>query len=535
MRLKDIQTYGFTPTNITADKKAISFMQNFQIEGINRPINTNTCLHSFAECVDIISADTWKDPANTISFRTALTIENLTEESAPRRQTLVTGPREYQREKVSSLRWKQDLFKTILNDKVAKIPEIHLRSIAPNEYRRYLIELLDGQQRVTTILDYIDGKFPLGKLDGVCGFSVDGLRWADLPVEVKQLILDYRLFAVVYVNITDEDASKMFVHVLNNTNVMNAQEKRNAVRGPLAAYIRNTARFEDTCHDLFTRDFDKRKGHEGEKLMTYFNNTFGVGRMQSDEWLAQMFYLTFKGWTGGVTQSALTNWYETSNAEGGEYQSEGSNKWQKDKKTIDKILDESYRLIKSVDPLNKKRLSNMVALVLCQYYQELKVRYGKVDMKTYTDKFFQVYEDWSCTKKELYKGRLQHDKTTALGQFSKLFGGKNSNAMNTIRDVLEMNITSLDEWGIVEIDPKRTFSEDDKYRKWKEQGGKCYFTNDPIELEDAVADHNIPHAWGVDKGGVTEYDNLIITNQYHNQQKSDKFNAEQYKEELMKV
>ena len=84
-------------------------------------------------------------------------------------------------------------------------------------------------------------------------------------------------------------------------------------------------------------------------------------------------------------------------------------------------------------------------------------------------------------------------------------------------------------------DPKRTFSEDDKYRKWKEQKGKCYFTGKEIELEDAVADHNIPHAWGVDKGGVTEYDNLIITNQYHNQQKSDKFNAEQYKEELMKV
>ena len=512
-------------------------MDNFEIEGIKRPINTNTNLNSFAECIDIISADVWKDPANSISFRTSLTIRNLTEESAPSNQRLVTSPKEYQREKVSSLNWKRDLFRTILNDKIAKIPEIHLRSLPANKYRAYLIELLDGQQRVTTILDYIAGKFKLGKLDAVGGVNVDNLRWNELPVEVKNKILNYKLTAVVYVNITDEVASKMFVHVLNNTNVMNPQEKRNAVRGPLAAYVRNTARFKD-CHELFSRYADPRKDHEGEELMTYFNNTFGVGRMQADEWLAQLSYLTLKkGWTAGITQSALTNWYETSNAEGGAYQSESSNKWQKDKKTIDKILDESYRLIKSVDTLNKARLSNMVALVLCLYYQELKGTYGKVNMKDYTDKFFQVYDDWSCPKKELYKGRLQNDKSKALGQFKSLFGGKGSNAMKTIHDVLELNISpsNLNEWGIVEIDSRRTFSEDDKYRKWKEQEGKCYFTGEFIELEDAVADHDIPHAWGVDKGGVTEYDNLIITTQHHNSKKSDKFTAEQYKEELMKV
>ena len=510
-------------------------MRDHNIKGVNRPINTNTCLHSFAECIDIISADNWKDPANSISFRTALTVDNLTQESAPNRQTLVTGPKEYQREKVSSLKWKRDLFKTILTDDIAKIPEIHLRSLPANERHDYLLELLDGQQRVTTILDYIAGKFTLGQLDAVCGCNVDGMRYTDLPVEVKDKILNYKLFAVVYVNITNDVASNMFVHVLNNTNVMNAQEKRNAVRGPLAEYIRNTARFKDTRHDLFSRKEDQRKNHEGEEVMRYFNKSFGIGRMQSDEWLAQLFYLTFKGWTAGVSQSDLTKWYETTNSESGEYQSERSNDWQRDKKKIDRILDESYRLIKSVDPLNRKRLSNMVALVLCLYYQELKERHGKVDMKSYTNKFFQIYEDWSCPKKELYKGKLQHDKTTALGQFNRLFGGKNSNALNTIRDVLELNITNLSEWGIIKLDPKRIFSEDDKYRKWKEQKGKCYFTGKEIELEDAVADHNIPHAWGVDKGGLTNYDNLIITNQDHNLQKSDKYTAEQYKEKLMKV
>ena len=510
-------------------------MEHFKLKGRSGPITRNSCFHSFVECIDIISDDLWKDRSNSVSFRTSLRIENLIEESAANKQTLVTDPREYQREKVSSLSWKQGLFRTILNDKIAKIPEVHLRSLPANEYLPYLLEVLDGQQRITAILDYIAGKYSLGTgLDAVCGFNVDGFRWPELPIEVKNHILNYRLTAVVYVNITNDVASNMFVNVLNNTNVMNPQEKRNAMRGPLAEYIRNTARFKNTRHELFSRDADTRKDHEGEEVMRHFNLKFGVGRMQADEWLAQLFYLTKKGWTTGISQAAVTKWYASTNAEGGDYQSEGSDKWQKDKKTIDTILNESYRLIKSVDPLNKMRLSNMVTLVLSLYYQELKERYLKVDMKTYTDKFFQVYEDWSCPKKELYRGKLQHDQTKVLGQFKGLFGGKGSNAMKTIHDVLELNVdeNNLSEWGIIRLDSTRDFTEDQKYLQWKKQGGKCYFTGQEIEFEDAVADHNIPHAWGIDKGGVTSEENLIVTNQYHNSKKSDNYTAEEYKEQL---
>ena len=152
-------------------------MEHFKLKGRSGPITRNSCFHSFVECIDIISDDLWKDRSNSLSFRTSLRIENLIEESAANKQTLVTDPREYQREKVSSLSWKQGLFRTILNDKIAKIPEVHLRSLPANEYLPYLLEVLDGQQRITAILDYIAGKYSLGTgLDAVCGFNVDGVE-----------------------------------------------------------------------------------------------------------------------------------------------------------------------------------------------------------------------------------------------------------------------------------------------------------------------------------------------------------------------
>ena len=80
--------------------------------------------------------------------------------------------------------------------------------------------------------------------------------------------------------------------------------------------------------------------------------------------------------------------------------------------------------------------------------------------ESFAEKFFSVYDKWSCTKEQRYVGLLQWDNKKALGQFKSLFGGKNKNAMNTIRMVLvdyNMDNDNLSEWGIVKVDSRRTF------------------------------------------------------------------------------
>ena len=112
-----------------------------------------------------------------------------------------------------------------------------------------------------------------------------------------------------------------------------------AERGPLAQWVRNTARFEDTRHELFERVPHSK--NKDEEVMKYFAPGFGVGRMQSDEWLAQLFYLTKKGWTTGISQNNLTKWYQETNVDGGIYSSVNSKDWKEDRKMMEMILKDS--------------------------------------------------------------------------------------------------------------------------------------------------------------------------------------------------
>ena len=44
----------------------------------------------------------------------------------------------------------------------------------------------------------------------------------------------------------------------------------------------------------------------------------------------------------------------------------------------------------------------------------------------------------------------------------------------------------------------------------EEQGGKCFYTGIPIDEDNLAGDHYIPRSFGIDAGGVTEYDNLVV-------------------------
>ena len=108
-----------------------------------------------------------------------------------------------------------------------------------------------------------------------------------------------------------------------------------------------------------------------------------------------------------------------------------------------------------------------------------------------------------------------------MGEFRTLFGGKNPNALNTICDILDEEVEKdISAFGIVEID-LTNFSNEDIYKKWKEQNGIDYWTGKPLEFEDAVGDHYIPRSEGVLLGGVTEYSNLVVTSDVNNRMKSN--------------
>ena len=105
-----------------------------------------------------------------------------------------------------------------------------------------------------------------------------------------------------------------------------------------------------------------------------------------------------------------------------------------------------------------------------------------------------------------------------LGAFKSLWGGFNSNVIKTALDIVTSEIALDPDWGFVEID-RSNFTNKQKEQRWEENGGVDDYTGKPIPIEDAVGDHDIPRAWGINKGGLTVYSNLKITTAYHNSQK----------------
>jgi hypothetical protein len=163
----------------------------------------------------------------------------------------------------------------------------------------------------------------------------------------------------------------------------------------------------------------------------------------------------------------------------------------------------------------------MFSQILILYGYELKNKYGSLDVPTYVSKFFEVYDKWSNTTKKLYmKEKMWGTKDEQMEPFNKLFGGKNPKAIGTITYVLDKELKAdIDSFGVVELDSRTTFPKADIIRKWEEQGRKCYYTNKPLDIKSIAGDHKIPRSWGIKKGGVTEYHNLVVTSKTLNNKK----------------
>jgi hypothetical protein len=118
--------------------------------------------------------------------------------------------------------------KSYLLDSIVRgfpVPPIYIREILDPDRRKTVREAVDGQQRLQTILDFLDDRGVILKSHNE---EVGGQKFSELHEAMKKRILNYPFSVVILVGADDADVFKTFERLNSYTLPLSAQEKLNA-------------------------------------------------------------------------------------------------------------------------------------------------------------------------------------------------------------------------------------------------------------------------------------------------------------------
>lgn len=125
------------------------------------------------------------------------------------------------------------------------IPKLLLRTAVDRDSRRTLRDVVDGQQRLRTIIEFSAGKLVLGVKAG----EWRGFRYNDLDDDLKDNFLSYKLTCEQLINADDEDVLEVFVRINSYAIPVSEAELRNArFDSNFSELVKETAK---KSHDLW--------------------------------------------------------------------------------------------------------------------------------------------------------------------------------------------------------------------------------------------------------------------------------------------
>jgi len=128
---------------------------------------------------------------------------------------------EFQRGEVWDLKRKQKLIDSILRG--YNINTIFLRQLQDGRF-----ECLDGQQRLKTIKEFLNDKFPINP--NITPEFERPTKYCELPEPLKSRIKEYKIFAIIFYTNQDDETCKIFLRLQEGL-PLNAAEKLNAMMG----------------------------------------------------------------------------------------------------------------------------------------------------------------------------------------------------------------------------------------------------------------------------------------------------------------
>lgn len=123
---------------------------------------------------------------------------------------------------------------------------IYLREATPKTPYKY--EVVDGQQRLRSLWNFIDGEFALSSdLEKIDKVSIAGKKYYDLPETLRDRIIDFKAVLAVVKDAREPEISRLFSRMQMGVR-LNPAELRNAVQTGLRHAVDGTARL----HLFFT-------------------------------------------------------------------------------------------------------------------------------------------------------------------------------------------------------------------------------------------------------------------------------------------
>lgn len=129
----------------------------------------------------------------------------------------------FQRRSVWSPQAKSYLIDTILKDK--PLPKIFIRATTDPKTRKTVREIVDGQQRIRTILSFVKDAFKISKIHND---DFGGKTYSELPEEVQADFLKYEISVDLLLDLSDREVLDIFARLNTYSVSLNKQELFNA-------------------------------------------------------------------------------------------------------------------------------------------------------------------------------------------------------------------------------------------------------------------------------------------------------------------
>jgi hypothetical protein len=135
--------------------------------------------------------------------------------------TLVLSPK-FQRRRVWPSKAKGFLVDTVLRG--LPIPKLYMRQHLDVQSSKTIHEVVDGQQRLSAILEFRDDLLRLSDDNAL----FPGARFSALPKQAQKSFLTYEFTVDLLIDAADADVLDIFARINSHSVPLNAQEKRNA-------------------------------------------------------------------------------------------------------------------------------------------------------------------------------------------------------------------------------------------------------------------------------------------------------------------